>query len=245
MRRIRTLAVLSVLWAAVVSRAAAPVISKAPQAGEILTGKVVAVADGDTLTILVNKTQYRIRLHGIDCPESHQPFGTRAKQLTADLAFGKIARVEVLDRDRYGRLVGIVTVPRKDGQGEMILNHELLAAGLAWWYQKYAPDDQRLSALESKASKDKCGLWSDPGAIAPWEWRQRLKAEDAARGVEHVENTTSRFADNCPSATAEGQFWLNTASNVRHNSSCRYYKKTKQGRSCGPNEGRPCGNGGR
>jgi endonuclease YncB( thermonuclease family) len=75
----------------------------------------------------------RIRLWGIDCPESRQAFGARATQFTGDLAFGKEVSVQVKDVDRYGRTVGVVILP--DGRN---LNQELVRAGLAWWYRQYA-----------------------------------------------------------------------------------------------------------
>lgn len=77
----------------------------------ILKGKVVRVADGDTITLLdEDNKQVRIRLYGIDCPENHQDFGTVARQFTADHCFQKIVNVEVKDIDRYGRTVGMVPV---------------------------------------------------------------------------------------------------------------------------------------
>jgi endonuclease YncB( thermonuclease family) len=55
-----------------------------------LTGEVVSVADGDTFTLLTTgQQQIRIRLHGIDCPEKKQDFGTKAKQFLADMVFQK------------------------------------------------------------------------------------------------------------------------------------------------------------
>jgi len=142
----------------------ASVLLAAEPKTKTLVGKVVAVADGDTLTVLVNKTQHRIRLHGIDCPERKQPFGTKPKKLTGDLAFGKVVSVEVVDRDRYGRDVGVVTLP--DGSN---LNHTLVKAGLAWWYRKYSPKDKTLAALETVARKARVDLWSDSKPIPPWE----------------------------------------------------------------------------
>ncbi len=138
---------------------------------ETLTGQVVSITDGDTLTVLVDKTQHKIRLYGIDAPERGQPFGTKARQLAGILAFGRIARVEVMDYDRYGRLVGVVTVP--GDKRPLVLNHELVRAGLAWHYRKYAPKDKTLAKLEAEARKAKRGLWADPTPTPPWECRQR------------------------------------------------------------------------
>ena len=74
----------------------------------------------------------------------------------------------VMDVDRYGRTVGEVILP--DGR---VLNHELVRAGLAWWYRRYAPDDKTLEQLERGARGANRGLWADPNPVPPWEWRRR------------------------------------------------------------------------
>ncbi len=112
----------------------------------------------------------RIRLHGIDCPEKRQAFGNRAKQFTSALVFGNTVTVQVMDRDRYGRTVAEVLLP--DGRS---LNRELVKAGFAWWYWRYAPDDATLAQLEREARGAQRGLWADPHAVPPWEWRVRRK----------------------------------------------------------------------
>ncbi len=116
--------------------------------------------------MLHNGKGERIRLHGIDCPEKRQAFGNRAKQFTSGRVFGKTVTVTVMDVDRYGRTVGEVILP--DGK---VLNHELVRAGLAWWYRKYAPDDGTLAQLEADARAAKRGLWADAEPVPPWEWR--------------------------------------------------------------------------
>jgi micrococcal nuclease len=87
-----------------------------------------------------------VRLAGIDCPEGMQPYGTRAKQYTSEMAFGNEVEVRVKTTDRYGRPVGEVIL--SDGSN---LNKELVFVGLAWWYRKYAPNDLTLKALEAGA----------------------------------------------------------------------------------------------
>lgn len=135
------------------------------------SGKVVAVKDGDTLEIMRDKTNaVTVRLSGIDCPERGQAFGQRAKQFASDLAFGKIVMVIEKNRDRYGRTVGEVIL--EDGQS---LNHELVLAGLAWWYRQFAPKDKELERLEIKAREDKAGLWSDADPVPPWDYRKERK----------------------------------------------------------------------
>jgi endonuclease YncB( thermonuclease family) len=128
-------------------------------------GKVVKIADGDTLTLLVDSKQHRIRLSDIDAPERKQPFGTKAKQALSDLAFGKRARVVQVTVDRYGRIVGRVYVAKID------VNQQLVARGYAWVYRKYS-DDAELLRLEAEARDKRLGLWADPNPIPPWEWRK-------------------------------------------------------------------------
>jgi endonuclease YncB( thermonuclease family) len=92
---------------------------------------VVSVTDGDTITVLRDKKQLRIRLYGIDTPEKGQAFGNKAKQFTSKMVFGKVVEVEVMDTDRYGRTVALV------GVNKQILKEELLKAGYAWVYYQY------------------------------------------------------------------------------------------------------------
>jgi micrococcal nuclease len=159
-------------------------------------GKVVGVSDGDTLTVLRDRTQIRIRLYGIDCPETGQDFGSRAKQFTSELAFGKVVKVVPRATDGYGRVVADVVLP--DGQ---VLNDELVRAGLAWWYRQYARDIGTLSQLEAQAREAKRGLWSRPDPVPPWEWRR-----------------TKREALEAESA---GKFIANRRSHVYHTPGCR------------------------
>lgn len=143
------------------------ILSVAPTRAEEFSGKVVGVSDGDTIRVMREGKAELVRLWGIDCPESRQPFGMRAKQFTGELAFGLKVRIEVRDTDRYGRTVAEVFLP--DGKN---LNHELVRAGLAWWYRQYAKSDQVLARLESEARVVRRGLWNDDGPVPPWEWRK-------------------------------------------------------------------------
>lgn len=133
-------------------------------------GKVVSITDGDTITVLHDGVPERIRLHGIDCPEKKQAFGTRAKQFTGELAHEKTVTLRTHGKDRYGRTIAEVILP--DGRN---LNHEIVRAGLAWWFRKYAPNDDELSRLEAEARKDKRGIWSEPEPVEPWTFRATPK----------------------------------------------------------------------
>ncbi|MBX9689843.1 MAG: thermonuclease family protein [Candidatus Obscuribacterales bacterium] len=129
---------------------------------------VIGVLDGDTIKVLHDGKPETIRLNGIDCPEKRQAFGTKARTFTAELCFSREVNVEPEAKDRYGRTVAKVIL--EDGR---CLNRELLAAGLAWWYRRYAPGDTELQRLEESARLGRQGLWSDPLATAPWVYRKQ------------------------------------------------------------------------
>lgn len=137
------------------------------QKGAEYKAPVIGISDGDTINVLHDGASYRIRLWGIDCPELKQAFGTRAKQFTGDLAFGKTVTLNVHDVDRYGRQVAEIILP--DGRN---LNREILRAGFAWWYRQFAKHDTELEQLESEAKMAKRGLWVDKNPIPPWDFRR-------------------------------------------------------------------------
>ena len=128
-------------------------VAAATLLAENFTGKVVGITDGDTIRVMHNGVPERIRLWGIDCPESKQAFGPRAKQYTGDLAFGKTVTVRVKDIDRYKRTVAEIVLP--DGRS---LNREIVRAGFAWWYVTYARRETILRDLQNEARAAKRGL---------------------------------------------------------------------------------------
>ena len=135
-----------------------------PATDASFVARVVGVADGDTITVLQDHQQIRIRLDGIDCPEGGQAFGKRAKQFTSELVFAKDVTISPRDVDRYGRTVARVSV------GDTDVSLELVRAGFAWHYKRYSADPI-LSKAEIEARNAKAGLWADPHAIAPWDFR--------------------------------------------------------------------------
>jgi endonuclease YncB( thermonuclease family) len=151
---------------------------------ETITGRVVGVADGDTITVLdADKVQHKIRLSGIDAPEKKQAFGNRSKESLSALAFDKTVNVETEKRDRYGRQIGKVLVDGRD------VNLVQVERGMAWFYRQYqrdqAPNDRRLyEAAEDAARADKRGLWRDDGPVPPWEFRHRGKTSDNVKTEE-------------------------------------------------------------
>ena len=145
------------------------------QAGQILAatieGRVVGVSDGDTITVLDGtKTQHKIRLAGIDAPESKQAFGQASKKHLSDLVFGKEVTLDCGKTDKYRREVCVVIV---DGQDA---NLAQVKAGMAWWYRKYQKEQsaaQRSSyeGAETAAKAWRVGLWQETDPVPPWEWR--------------------------------------------------------------------------
>src|ERR1043166_75536 len=136
-----------------------------------VSGKVVKIADGDTITILDGQNvQHKIRLQGIDAPERRQDFGQVSRENLANLVFGKYVKVDYQKVDKYGRLVGKVFVA---GSDECL---EQVKAGLAWHYKEYeneqTPADRELYAnAEQEAHAQKRGLWKDPNPTPPWDFR--------------------------------------------------------------------------
>jgi micrococcal nuclease len=134
--------------------------------GEHLEGKVVAVHDGDTVTVLRGGEQVKLRLACIDAPERGQAFGSRSRDLLAELVMGRAVTLEVIDRDQYGRTVARLHVDGND------VNLAMVRAGLAWHYRYHCPDDAALAAAEAEAREARRGLWADAHPEAPWEWRR-------------------------------------------------------------------------
>ena len=144
---------------------------------QTITGRVVRVADGDTVTVLdSSNTQHRIRLEGIDAPESHQAFGTQSKKRLSEMVFGKDVTVVYQKTDQYGRLVGKVVFDGKD------VNLEQVKAGMAWHYKEYqreqaAADRELYAAAEDDARNGRRGLWQDADPVEPSAFRKEEKRE--------------------------------------------------------------------
>ena len=130
--------------------------------------KVVGISDGDTFTGLNRDNhQLKFRIHGIDAPEKKQAFGSKAREHLGSMIFGQDVTVHVNDRDNWGRYIATVSI--EDGRD---VGKEMIQAGLAWHYKHYDKSEAYAQA-EQTARDNKRGLWSDPGAVAPWEFRHR------------------------------------------------------------------------
>jgi len=137
-----------------------------PAAAEQITGRVVAIQDGDTLTVLVDRRQVKVRMVEIDAPEKAQAFGNRSKQSLSDLCFNKTTKLDDKGKDRYGRTLARVTCDGVDANAEQVKR------GMAWVYDRYVTD-RGLYSFQDEAKAARRGLWVDAQPIPPWEWRKK------------------------------------------------------------------------
>ncbi|MES2018182.1 MAG: thermonuclease family protein [Pseudomonadota bacterium] len=137
--------------------------------------RVIKVADGDTLTVLTEQQQpLKCRLYGIDAPEKRQPFGAASKLSLAQLTFGRIAQIDIVGHDRYGRSVCRIAVAGLD------VNKEQIARGMAWMYRQYARD-AAYSDAEAAAQARRIGIWYQAQPVPPWDFRQLAKQKQGRR----------------------------------------------------------------
>lgn len=140
---------------------------------DLISGKVVSVADGDTITILDSlKKQHKIRLAGIDAPEKTQAFGNVSKRSLSELVYGKQVDVEWSKKDRYGRTLGRVII------GTLDVNLEQIRRGMAWFYIKYQNEQTAQDRLDYAGAQDYAqqaglGLWSNYNPTPPWDYRKQ------------------------------------------------------------------------
>lgn len=129
------------------------------------TGKVVNVTDGDSITVLRDRQQVKVRLVDIDAPEKGQPFGNRSKRALEALVKGQEVLVVERGQDKYHRTLGRIY------RGDVDVNAELVREGMVWVYRQYG-NDPTLNAIEAAAKEQKRGLWRDREPVPPWEWRK-------------------------------------------------------------------------
>jgi endonuclease YncB( thermonuclease family) len=149
------------------------VLESVPAApGTHLSGKVVAVSDGDTIRVLdERRVEHIVRLTGIDAPERDQPFGKASARNLASLLSGRKVLVKSTGEDDYNRLLGKVLLGDRD------INLAQVEGGYAWWYRYYASqqsgaDQKAYERAETAARSQRRGLWADPQPINPYQWRK-------------------------------------------------------------------------
>ena len=164
-------------------------VSTAISAGPLTPGLVVAISDGDTITLLTeDKRQIKIRLVGLDTPEKKQAFGTKARDHLASRIFKQDVEVDLRKKDQYGRHLGVIYL------GGVDINQSMIQDGYAWFYKHYAKEQPKEESLryaksEADARSKQRGLWADPNPVPPWEFRK--EAKDQARATKAA--TSYRF----------------------------------------------------
>ncbi len=133
------------------------------------SGHVIWVNDGDTLKVLDENWEFEtIRLYGIDCPETNQPYGFRATWYTFYKTIARKVKIIPIERDQYKRLVAKIII-NKD-----CFNHKLIKKGYAWVYDQYCniPECEDFERSENQARNKLRGLWQQSNPIPPWLWRR-------------------------------------------------------------------------
>lgn len=132
--------------------------------------KVVSISDGDTFTCLLkNHKSIRVRLANIDAPEKHQPFGTKAKQVLAQLIYQQQVKLNISGYDAYQRTLAVAYT----AQGKNV-NLTMVKVGMAWAYEKYQPGEIYRRA-QRHAQQHHLGLWQDAHPISPEHWRKQKR----------------------------------------------------------------------
>ncbi|HMM47251.1 MAG TPA: thermonuclease family protein [Thiobacillaceae bacterium] len=150
-----------------------------------LEGVVIVVIDGDTILFRpdhyakASRAFLKVRLAGIDAPESSQPHGEAASVALRELALNRRATLEIVATDAYGRKLGRLSL------GGIDVNAELVRRGHAWAYgsaRRSGAESPAVSArgrtagalrlAEREARRERRGLWQDPEPTPPWAWRR-------------------------------------------------------------------------
>jgi len=140
--------------------------------------EVLKVHDGDTITVEQQSQKIKVRLCGIDAPELSQPMGEESRNhLRSLIPMNQQVTLYVSDTDRYGRKVAEVFIPAptpEQPEQEKVLNYEMVRSGMAYRYDKYAdqcPNGEVLAKAENLAKSQRLGVWSNPNAVKPWDYR--------------------------------------------------------------------------
>ena len=182
--------------------------------------KVVGVTDGDTVKVLTkDKRTLKVRLNGIDAPESSQAFGEKSKQWLSAQVFGKEVDLYAEGTDRYGRTLGTIKIGGKS------VNLASVRAGWAWWYRQYAKGRLDLSAAEKNAKTERLGIWSQGVAVAPWDYRRGKRSgagATVARDPSSNAPSTRRSRAPLPSAQTDvsGTVYITRTGKRYHAAGC-------------------------
>ena len=170
-----------------------------PQEGDTILGKCVSVTDADTISLLVDKSVYKIRLSGIDAPERGQEYGSKATQALVSKIKGKQLTVEVAGYDKYRRMLGKLML---DGES---VEFWLVRNGWAWQYVKYDQSEE-LRLAQQLAKQDGIGLWAGEAnglkPMPPWEYRDRKRTLSKIKSLRPQPHQLAQIATDSTQALA-------------------------------------------
>ena len=150
-----------------------------------VTGTVTKVSDGDTIQVTTpEQTKLRVRLYGMDAPETPkpdqetgrvnkpgQPYGKESWKALEEKIGNKQVKLEIIDIDRYKRMVGMVWV------GSRNINLEMVREGYAEAYTEFLkrPYRSQFLAAQQEAKSARRGIWGLPDYERPRDFKKRLK----------------------------------------------------------------------
>jgi len=150
-----------------------------------VTGTVTKISDGDTIHITTpEQTKLKVRLYGIDAPETPkinrqsgqvhqpgQPYGEESWKALKYKIMGKQVRLEILDIDKYRRMVCMVWLDDRN------INLEMVREGYAEAFIEYLkpPYREQFLKAEREAKSTRLGIWALPDYERPRAYRKRLK----------------------------------------------------------------------
>ncbi|RPH03499.1 MAG: thermonuclease family protein [Alphaproteobacteria bacterium TMED93] len=137
--------------------------------------RLVKVVDGDTIRILDQGSNIiKVRLAGIDAPEITQQYGIQSRIALKRMLKDRKFTIQILNKDRYGRSVGIIYIDQLD------VNHNMIKEGNAWAYRKYLktlPGQKGIYYIEAETTSKlgKKGLWAFDKPLSPWLYRRQKR----------------------------------------------------------------------
>ena len=144
--------------------------------GAWVKGIAQDVHDGDTFKLKVAGQIIKVRMYGVDAPEKNQLYGEEAGKALRDLIDGKEIRLQITDKDRYGRTVG------EPWLGDSLnISLWMIKNGHAWWYKSYSKKRIDFKEAEEEAKAKNLGLWAADKPTAPWDFRSQPKKKNNSK----------------------------------------------------------------
>jgi micrococcal nuclease len=140
------------------------------------------IYDGDTFKLKEGGQIIKVRIYGIDAPETNQEYGAESGKALRELMDGKEIRLRIQNKDAYGRTVGEPWI------GDSLnVSLWMVKNGHAWWYKSYSKKRTDFQEAEAEAKSKKLGLWAGK-PVAPWEFRSDSKKSKKSKKTKKKKN---------------------------------------------------------